>query len=365
MMTEHYRPTQAYIDLEALNTNFKLVKSYAPKSKILAMIKADGYGHGLLRVAEQLNHADGFGVASIDEAILLRKHGFLHRILLLEGVFSEAELGLVQQHRLDFVIHHWTQIDWLLNAPLNVPCNIWLKFDTGMHRLGFLPTEWDEVHQRLLGIFSKHHFHYMSHFATADEVDHSFVEQQLAQFNHLTQQASLPKSIANSAAIQRLPQSHFDWVRPGIMLYGVGALHLSQCPGLTPVMTFMSQITALKWVEAGETVGYGQTWQASQKTLVGVVAVGYGDGYPRHAPNGTPVLVNGQRAQLIGRVSMDMITLDLTPFQSWVKEGDEVILWGQSLSVDEVAQHCGTIGYELLCGITQRVPKISIRSTHV
>lgn len=351
------------IDLEALSSNLKQVKAYAPNAKILAIIKANAYGHGMMQVAHQLNQTDGFGVESIDEAIVLRQQGFLHRIVLLEGLFSEEELPLAIQHRLDFVVHCWSQLEWIIKLNPQTPCNLWIKFDTGMHRLGFLPKEWGKVHQALSSLSITHHLHYMSHFATADEVENDFTAQQLKQFNTLTKGVNLPKSMANSAAIQTQPKSHFDWVRPGIMLYGAGDMGQSQCPGLQPVMTFCSKITSLKWIDAGETVGYGQTWRANKRTLVGVVAAGYGDGYPRHAPNNTPVLVNGQRAYLIGRVSMDMVTVDLTSFKDWVKEGDEVVLWGKGLSVDEIAKLCGTIGYELLCGITPRVPKILIGSS--
>jgi alanine racemase len=194
----------------------------------------------------------------------------------------------------------------------------------------------------------------MSHFASAAE-DAVFTTQQQIKFEHTVACYHLPKSLANSAALQTLPSSHFDWVRPGIMLYGAG-IQPELMSRFHPVLTFKTAIISLKWIEKGESVGYGQGWVASTRSLIGVAAAGYGDGYPRHAPNGTPVLVNSQRVELVGRVSMDMITLDLTPLADQVNIGDPVVLWGEGLSVDEVAQKAGTIGYELLCGITQRVP---------
>lgn len=355
-----YRPVKAIIDLSALPKNLQVVRRYAPNAKVLAIIKSNGYGHGIERVAAQLAKADGFGVACIDEAILLRQKGFLHRIVLLEGLFSEAELSLAIQHRFDFVIHSRLQLDWLIAANTSASLNIWLKMDTGMHRLGFFPKEIPHILTQLKSINADAPYCCMSHFASADESNNQsddFTQQQLALFLKLTDKEAATKSLANSAGIQRFPESHFDWVRPGIMLYGASAAH-ERVAGLHPVMTLMSEVIALKWLDAGETVGYGQTWQAPHKTLIAVVAIGYGDGYPRHAPSGTPVLIHGQQVPLVGRVSMDMITVDVTLLSNQMSIGDEVILWGKGLSVDVIAQACGTIGYELLCGVTQRVPRI-------
>lgn len=365
----NYRPVKAYIDLNALTSNLNQVRAYAPNSKILSVIKANAYGHGMIRVAEQLSKTDGFCVASIDEAITLRQKGFLHRILLLEGVFCEAEFPLVIQHRLDFVVHNQTQLDWLLRLDVSFPLNIWLKFDTGMHRLGFATNEFTQVHEKLAKLKTQPNIHYMSHFASADE-NIAFTKFQLAQFQTLTDTTPHPKSLCNSAAIQSFPEAHYDWVRPGIMLYGAG--HESEnyshkksassgMKKLQAVMTLTSEITSLKWIEIGESVGYGQGWVAERKTYVGVVAIGYGDGYPRHAKTGTPVLVNGHRAPLIGRVSMDMITVDLTDIANQVSMRDTAILWGKDLAVSEIAEWSDTISYELLCGITQRVPRIEVR----
>jgi len=356
----NYRPVKAYIDLEALTSNLDQVRAFAPKAKILSVIKANAYGHGMIRVVEQLSHTDAFGVASIDEAIKLRNKGFLHRILLLEGVFSESELPLVIQHRLDFVIHSNHQLDWLIN--LNTPSvlNVWIKLDTGMHRLGFLPEEFLSVQQKLAKLKSSVVVHYMSHFASADE-SIEFTQQQFEVFNELTKKVKAQKSLANSSAIQNFPASHLDWVRPGIMLYGAGEHVQKDLNKLSPVMTLVSEITSLKWIKSGETVGYGQKWKARKPSLIAVVAIGYGDGYPRHAPAGTPVLIKGQKVPIVGRVSMDMITIDLTGFNANIEIGEPVILWGKGLSVDLIAKYAETISYELLCGVTQRVPMIEVR----
>ncbi len=355
-----YRPTKAYIHLPALHHNLQVVKSIAPDSKVLAVIKANGYGHGISRVAHHLSSADGFGVASIDEAMILRQKGFLHRILLLEGLFSATELALVYQHRLDLVIHSQHQLDWLLQANSTTQINVWVKMDTGMNRLGFHPDQVADVIQQLESSTTPFQIHLMSHLASADE-SRSFTEQQIKRFKQATTAYDYPKSLANSAGLQAYPESHEEWVRPGIMLYGSG--QCQDCsPALQPVMTLVSEVTSLKWISKGDFVGYGNSWQAERDTLVGVVAIGYGDGYPRHAATGTPVMINKQRVPLIGRVSMDMICVDVTDMADSIEVGASAVLWGdESLTVDEVASHAGTIGYELLCGITQRVPIIEVQ----
>ncbi|AEG31576.1 alanine racemase [Thiomicrospira cyclica] len=347
------RPIEAHINLGALQHNLAQTKALVGHSRIWAVIKANGYGHGLLRVAGALNRADGFAVASVDEALQLRQAGFLHPILLLEGLFDASELSLVLQHRLDLVVHSHHQVDWLLAQTIKEPLHLWLKLDTGMHRLGFNE---EGLHQALFRL--KHHAprfkcHLMSHLACAED-DTPFNQYQYQQLLAANTNYQYKLSLANSAAIQTAPQTHLNWVRPGIMLYGAGIL-ASQKERFKPVMTLTSRVIALKWIEAGEGVGYGQTWQASQTTCLAIVAVGYGDGYPRHATNGTPVLISGMRFSLVGRVSMDMITVDVTANAQQIKLNDPVELWGPNLSVDEVAEHANTIGYELLCGITQRV----------
>lgn len=355
-----YRPTKAYINLTSLRYNLQVAKSTAVSSKVLAVIKADGYGHGIIRVAQSLSSADGFAVASIDEALQLRQAGFLHRILLLEGLFSEAELALVYQHRLDVVVHSRHQLDWLLAGQIKGKINVWVKIDTGMHRLGFQLDELDWVVDQLEQNRQPFQVHLMSHLASADE-SLVFTEGQFRLFNSISAQFDYPKSLANSAGLLGFKVAHFDWVRPGIMLYGAGESNSTFKPKLKPVMTLASEVIALKWVAEGQSVGYGQTWQACRDTYIAVIAIGYGDGYPRHAQSGTPVLINGHRQALVGRVSMDMICVDVTELANTVRIGDPVILWGdEALTVDEVARHTGTIGYELLCGVAPRVPRIEI-----
>ena len=358
-----YRPAKAFIYLRALKKNLEQAQALAPKSKVLAVIKANGYGHGIERVAHHLSHADAFGVASIDEAMLLRQKGFLHRILLLEGLFSESEIPVVIQNRLDVVIHSEHQLDWLLNSKISIQLNIWIKVDTGMHRLGFDIQQLASVIAKLERSENDFCIQVMSHFASADETTEQsnlFTEQQIERFEDCTSQYQYPRSLANSAGLIRYPQSHYEWVRPGIALYGAGAIPNCDFKSLA-VMQLESEIIAIKTIQIGESVGYGNTWIAQRKSIIGVVAIGYGDGYPRHAKTGTPVIINGQRFPLVGRVSMDMITVDLTDMSSQANIGDSAILWGQELSVDEIANFSGTIGYELLCGITQRVPMIEVQ----
>ncbi|BBP45978.1 alanine racemase 1 [Thiosulfatimonas sediminis] len=358
-----YRPAKAYINLSSLAHNLRLIKQLAPNSKVLAVIKANGYGHGICRVAQQLSNADGFAVASLDEALLLRQKGFLHRILLLEGLFTAAELPQVLHNRLDLVIHSQYQLEWLLAHRHSVALNVWIKIDTGMHRLGFHPDAVQSVVQSLMESDNSYQLNFMSHFASADELQvHSqaFTQQQIECFKTHCQAWDYKCSLANSAGILHYPESHLDWVRPGILLYGAGVPIKPRHP-FKPVMRLESQVIALKWIPAGDFVGYGNRWQAKKDTYVGVIAIGYGDGYPRHAKDGTPVVVNGERVPLIGRVSMDMITVDLSHQVDKVKVGDRAILWGDALlSVDEVAQCADTIGYELLTGITLRVPFIEV-----
>ena len=354
-----YRPTKAYINLDALRHNLNVVKSTAPNSKVLAVIKANGYGHGITRVAQNLNSADGFAVASMDEALALRQEGLLHRVLLLEGIFSENELSLVYQHRLDLVIHSHHQLTWLLESPHTGQINVWIKIDTGMHRLGFNLEDAEWVIDQLQRSQKPFQIHLMSHLASADEST-AFTQTQIARFNNLAAQYDYPKSLANSAGLQNFKSTHYDWVRPGIMLYGSGPTQAFKSK-LKPVMTLASEVSALKWISKGESVGYGNDWTAPRDTYVAIIAIGYGDGYPRHAPSGTPVLIQGKKMSLIGRVSMDMICVDVTQLANNLYIGEPAILWGhENLTVDEVAEAAGTIGYELLCGVTQRVAMIEV-----
>ncbi len=353
------RAAFAEINLSALRLNLQRVRQCAPSARVLAVVKANGYGHGILRVARALDGADAFGVTSIDEALELRSAGISQRIVLLEGVFDASELPLVQQEQLDIVVHHETQLQLLQHATLDVTqrLRVWVKLDTGMHRLGFAPAQLPDVLRRLgasAGIAPEVTF--ITHLASADERGNNVTAQQVARFEEFTRAQHGARSMANSAGTLAWPSTHYDWVRPGLMLYGISPFADSSAAqeGLLPVMTIKSRLIAINRFKQGDAIGYGGSWTCPQDMSVGVVAFGYGDGYPRHAVSGTPVLVNGQRVALIGRVSMDMITVDLRS-QAQVQVGDLAVLWGQGLPVEEVARAAATIPYELVCGITQRV----------
>ena len=350
------RPARACINLQALQHNFSRVQQAAPHSKIMAIIKANAYGHGLVRMAQALPAADAFGVACLDEAISLREAGFDRRIVLLEGLFTAEDVGLINGYRLDVVLHHDSQLLLLEQGRLLRPLDVWIKLDTGMHRLGFEPDSVAAVSARLRRIRQVGNIHYMSHFCCADDLDSTVTDRQLQVFQDAVATDSAAQTLANSAAILCWPATHRDWVRPGIMLYGSSPLsgHDAQTLNLQPVMTLSTRLIAVNARRQGDAIGYGEDWTCPVDMRIGVAAIGYGDGYPRHAPSGAPVLVNGNRAALAGRVSMDMICIDLRA-QPDAKVGDEVILWGEGLPVDEVAAAAGTISYELLCGVGSRV----------
>ena len=301
--------------------------------------------------------ADAFGVAAIEEARTLRRAGVHQRILLLEGVFDAAELPRCARQGLNIAIHHPEQVRMLETARLDRPVRVWLKIDTGMHRLGLEPDTVPAVFRRLADCSSvAPAIGLMSHLARADERDCEFTLQQLQVFERATADLPGARSLANSAGVLGWPQTHFDWVRPGIMLYGASPFvdRLAADEDLQPVMTFQTRLISIKRLRHGDPVGYGGTWICPEDMDVGVAAAGYGDGYPRHAPSGTPVLVNGREAALIGRVSMDMITVDLRQHPE-AQIGDPVILWGEGLPVERIARAAGTISYTLMCGITARV----------
>jgi len=350
------RPVRAHINLQALQHNFSRVQQAAPRSRVMAIIKANAYGHGMVRVAQSLPDADAFGVACIDEAISLREAGFDRRIVLLEGLFGADDIALVNGFQLDVVIHHESQLALLEQGSLLRPLDVWVKLDTGMHRLGFAAENIEAVTARLQKIPRIGAIRYMSHFPCADDLDSNSTARQRQAF--LDALAAIPaeQTLANSAAIVGWPDTHLDWVRPGIMLYGGTPLigRSAASLDLQPVMTLSTRLIAVNERRAGDAIGYGEDWVCPTDRLVGVAAIGYGDGYPRHAPGGTPVLVNGKPAKLAGRVSMDMICIDLVD-QPQARVGDEVVLWGEALPVDEVAAAAGTISYELLCGVGSRV----------
>lgn len=349
------RPILATIHLDALRHNLGVAKSLAPHSKVMAIIKANGYGHGFLAAAQGLNAADGFAVLELDKAIALREAGFKQVILLLEGVFAADELQTAERHDLSLVIHSMQQLELLEQAQLSRPLSVFLKINTGMNRLGFVPKQVPRACERLAHSANVGEIILMTHFATADEAQG--IATAFALFEQATTGLHHPKSLANSAAILRYPHTHADWVRPGIMLYGASPVSGTTAAtfGLRPGMSLTSEIIAIQYLQAGESVGYGQRYTATQATRIGIVACGYADGYPRHAPSGTPIAVAGQMTQTLGRVSMDMLFADLTRI-SEAEIGSQVELWGAQVPVDAVAEASGTVGYELLCAIAPRVP---------
>ncbi len=351
------RPATAHISLGNLQHNFSRVRQAAPASRVMAVIKANAYGHGLVRIAQALPETDAFGVVSPEEAILLREAGIERRIVLLEGLFNAEDIALVNGYRLDVVLHSPHQLELLERGRLTGRLDVWLKIDTGMHRLGFAVAEAAAIRARVERLPQVGQVRYMTHFACADDTGDPATRRQLEQFAAVTRDAAgLEATLANSAAVLAWPDSHADWVRPGIMLYGASPLsgHSAGSLDLRPVMTLRSELIAVHSRHRGESIGYGGDWVCPADTRIGVAAIGYGDGYPRHALPGTPVLVNGRRAMLAGRVSMDMLCIDLG-LHSDADVGAEVVLWGEALPVDEIAQQSGTIAYELLCGISARV----------
>ncbi len=350
------RPARACINLRALQHNLRRVRQSAPHSRIMAIIKANAYGHGLVCAAQAMHDADGFGVASPEEGVALRESGFDRRIVLLEGIFTAEDIALAGGYRLDIVVHHISQLEMLEHAHPARPVDVWLKLDTGMNRLGFEPDAVTHITDRLQGLRQVGSVRYMTHFANADDVEDATTALQLERFTDALSPLAGERSLANSAAVLAWPDTHADWVRPGIMLYGASPLVGRRADelDLRPAMTLKTQLIAINACRAGDAVGYGGDWRCPESMSVGVAAIGYGDGYPRHATSGMPVLVNGKRAALIGRVSMDMICIDLRGHEQ-PSVGDEVVLWGEGLPVDEVARGAGTISYELLCGVNQRV----------
>lgn len=355
------RPLQATVYTTALRHNLALVRSRAPSSRILSVIKANGYGHGMLRVAQALADSDGFAVLRVEEGVALREAGFRQPILLLEGLFDAGELPVASAHGLSVVVHCEEQLILLEAAKGAYPLDVFLKINTGMNRLGLPPGRFWAVYDRLKADKGVRNITLITHFATADGTEG--VAGQLERFNALTGEISLPKTLANSAALLRYPETHADWVRPGIMLYGATPFPDQSAAeiGLQPAMTLSSAIIAVQHLNPGDVVGYGGLFSADRAMRVGVVSCGYADGYPRHAPTGTPVLVAGQRTRTLGRVSMDMLCVDLTGIPG-ADIGSAVELWGAGIAVDEVALAAGTVGYELLCAIASRVPVMEVHN---
>jgi len=354
------RPAKALVSASALQHNFRQVRNYAPLAQTLAVIKANGYGHGLAWTTKNLPEADGYAVASVEDGAILRDAGITKTIVLLQGFFHADELSEMSRLKLDSVVHHWSQLwDFEHVTGLSQPIDVWVKIDTGMHRIGFPPEAASEVVQRLKVCMNAGRVRVMSHFPTADNRFDAQTPAQVEQFDKLTHNLNIERSLANSSGVVNWPSSHYEWVRPGIMLYGVSPMIGQSAADLNlkPVMTLSSELIAVNARKKGDAIGYGGDWVCPDDMPVGVVAIGYGDGYPRHAPPGTPVLLHGERVPIIGRVSMDMVTVDLRGHPD-ARVGDPVVLWGEGLPVEEIAQRSGTIAYELLCCVTGRVPRI-------
>ena len=342
------RSARIQIDGEALRHNLGRVKAYAPSSKVMAVIKANAYGHDALMATSYLDAADAFALAMPAEAVALRRSGCTKPLIVLQGFANQDELKLCSMYDLQPVIHQQWQAE-LLYSSSRFALDVWLKIDTGMHRLGVSLETVDETYQTLRSSAVVHSIRFMSHFANADDPRHPLNNNQLEVFINVISEYDAERSIANSAAIVSNGNSHLEWVRPGIMLYGSSPLleRSAEELDLRPVMQFETQLAAIQQVRKGETIGYGSTWQCPEDMPVAVVAAGYGDGYPRHAPSGTPVWINGHLCPVVGRVSMDSICVDLRGVDA--RHGDRAVLWGRELSVDTVASHAGTISYELLC----------------
>jgi len=352
------RPLYAQINLAALRSNLARVRETAPGTQVLAVVKANAYGHGILRVLGALEDADGLALVEPDVAIDLRERRYTRRILLLEGFFHESELPEYAQRRLATVVHHMEQVRMLEKAVLARPLEVFVKVNVGMNRLGLRPDDVAGVCHRLSSSPSVAALRLMMHFARADEDDG--LKESLEVFESACKGLSYPRSMANSAGVIRFPEVGGDIVRPGIMLYGASPLPYDTADmlGLKPVMTLRSALIGVQDLKANESVGYGATYTASRPHRIGVVACGYADGYPRHAPNGTPVLVCGKKVRLAGRPSMDMLTVDLTEVPE-ASIGSPVVLWGEGLPVDDVANAASTVGYELLCAVAPRVPHVT------
>lgn len=348
----------ATVDSAALRHNLEIVRRWAPMSRVMAVIKANAYGHGLVAVARALESADAFAVARVDEGLTLRAAGINRPTVLLEGVFDREQQDAAAAAGFELVVHTLEQIELLRSAAGGQRFKVWLKLDSGMNRLGFKGDAFGAAHASLSALESVNSpVNLFTHLASADEPELSTTADQLARFADATRFLPGERSVANSAGMLSFAEAQCDWVRPGLLLYGVSPIAgaVGADYGLRPAMTLSSHVIAVKDVSTGERVGYGGAWTASRATRLAVAAAGYGDGYPRNLDSGTPVLVNGERAGLAGRVSMDMIGIDVTDLKREPKLGDPVVLWGEGLPVEEIAVWADTIPYALLCGISQRV----------
>lgn len=347
----------AVIDRRALRHNLQQVRRQAPQSRLIAVVKANAYGHGLLETAHTLQDADCYGVARIGEALKLRSGGIVKPILMLEGFFSAEDLPVLVANNIETAVHSIEQLEALEQATLARPVPVWMKLDTGMHRLGVRPEHAEAFYQRLSACRNVvQPVNIMSHFSRADEPSSDATLKQMQCFEQFARGKPGQRSIAVSGGTLLWPDAHNDWVRPGIILYGVSPMEDANGSqfDLQPAMTLKSNLIAVREHKAGESVGYGGTWVSEGDTRLGVVAMGYGDGYPRSAPSGTPVWLNGREVPIVGRVSMDMMSVDLGP-NATDKVGDEVVLWGQELPVERIADCTGISAYELITKLTQRV----------
>jgi alanine racemase len=350
-----FRPTFATINLGALRHNLEVARRHAARAKTFAVVKANAYGHGLMRAVRALSAADGFALLDLDEAIGLRAAGYQKRILMLEGFFSPSEFPLFSEHALSAVVHTREQLRMLRQLSKEAALDVFLKVNTGMNRLGFTAAEFPDALRALQSSPGVAQITLMTHFADADGA--TGVAWQTGVFDQLANGLGLPRSLANSAAVFRFPETHAEWVRPGIMLYGCSpfAEQAGVELGLAPAMTLESRIIAVQQLRRGDIVGYGGLFVADRDTRMGVVTCGYADGYPRHAPTGTPIMGEGRMTRTLGRVSMDMLCADLNDVPE-ARVGSRVVLWGEGAPVERVAEAAGTVGYELLCGLAQRVP---------
>jgi alanine racemase len=354
------RPIRASISAGALAHNLTVAKRHAGAARIWAVLKANAYGHGLERAARALAAADGFAVLDFQEALRLRAAGVTKPILMLEGFFNSADLELVPKHALTPVIHNLEQVEMLGRSAPGRDIEVYLKVNSGMNRLGFGAESLRPAYDALRAHRQVKSITLMTHFADADGA--SGVRDQLERFVEFTKPLEMEgRSLANSAALIRYPEARGDWARPGIILYGCSpfADQSAHALGLKPAMTLSSEIIGIQKLRSGEHIGYGFTYEAAQAMTIGIVACGYADGYPRHAPSGTPVLVNGKRTHTVGRVSMDMISVELSDIPD-ATIGTPVTLWGEGLSADEVAASAGTLSYELLSKVTPRVPMVEV-----
>ncbi|ANI29125.1 alanine racemase [Yersinia entomophaga] len=350
------RPISATLHLSAFDNNLNVIRNCAPQSKVWSVVKANAYGHGLSRVWESLSATDGFALLDLNEAVLLREKGWKGPILLLEGFFQPQDLTLLDHYRLTTTIHSDWQLDAIQRARLSAPLNVYLKLNSGMNRLGFPVRQAETVWQWAKSIANIDQITLMSHFANADNP--TGVAQQFNDISDASANIPAPRSFANSAATLWHSQTHRDWVRPGIILYGAspsGRTADIADTGLQPTMSLCSEIIAVQDLSKGHGVGYGSRYQASDAQRIGVVACGYADGYPRHAPTGTPAWVEGVMTRTLGTISMDMMMVDLTLCPQAVT-GSKVELWGKNLPIDDVAAAAGTVGYELMCALAPRVP---------